>query len=266
MKALLRRAVQRVAGAAGMRVERKRPSTLERLARLGLAPATVIDVGAAYGDWTVECLRTFPSARALLVEPLAEFAELLAARQTELGDHVVVNAAAAREDGEATVFVHADLVGSSMLLEREEHDVDGAPRAVPSVTVDTAVRNANVEPPFLLKLDVQGAELQVLEGARETLRRTEAVILEVTFFDVFSGGTVFHELVDWMQAAGFVVYDIDELLYRPLDGALIQANFAFVPKTSTLRARHAYAASEQRAAQDARMRADFERRRSALRR
>jgi hypothetical protein len=88
----------------------------------------------------------------------------------------------------------------------------------------------------------------VLLGATETLGRTEMVILETSFFPFFEGGLEFQEVIARMHARGFVVYDIVEPLYRPLDGALAQADVVFVPAASSLRDEVAYAAEEQRRA------------------
>jgi FkbM family methyltransferase len=244
----------------GVRVERRRMSPLERMRVLGVAPRTVIDVGAAYGDWSADCQLVFPEAQYVLVEPLAEFEPLLAARAADLGAATVVGVAAAPVPGDATFHVHDDLVGSSLLLETEGAAVDGIERTVPALTVDEISRGHGAGAPYLLKVDVQGAELEVLSGARSTLAESVAVILEVSFFGFFEGGPQFHDVVAWMHDAQFVVYDLIDLMYRPLDGALAQADVVFVPESSPVRRSHAYATVDQRVAQNARFRAEYERR------
>lgn len=221
-----------------------------RLRDSGVVPASVIDVGAALGDWTVACASVFPQARYVLAEPLAEFHERLEGIARSLARAEVVRAAVSDRTGETTLHVHRDLIGSSLLREQEGEHVDGTPRRVETTTVDALVRERDLRPPFLLKLDVQGAEGQVLAGAREMLPACVAVQLEVSFFSFFHGGTRFEELVATMSAAGFVVYDVGSLSYRPLDGALGQADVLFVPEGSPVRRDHAYTSPEQRRAQD----------------
>jgi FkbM family methyltransferase len=227
----------------------------------GIAPKTIIDVGAAYGDWTATCHRVFPAPRYLLVEPLQEFADLLNARVQELGNAVYVPAAAAKASGVQRIHVHPDLVGSSLLLETEGHGVDGFEREIPATTVDEVVRSHEAPGPYLLKVDVQGAELDVLGGAAETLRSTDLIILEVSFFRFFMGGPQFYDVVAYMRETGFVVYDIFNLLYRPLDGALAQADVMFVPNGSPLRSQHIYAGPDQRRAQNQSSQRGYSRRR-----
>lgn len=232
------------------RFERPRPGALDRLRAAGVQPRTILDVGAALGDWTRACRRVFPEARYVAVEPLAEFH----ARLRTIADEVV-EAAAAAETGEATLNVHRDLVGSSLLGEREP-GVDGEPRTVRAVALD----DLEVEGPVLLKVDAQGAELEILRGAERVLGDCAAVQLEVSFFSFFVRGAAFDEVVAFMREHGLVVYDVIGLSHRPLDGALAQADVVFVPEESPARREHVYATPEQRRAQDERFAASIRKR------
>jgi len=253
---LLKRVPRKLAAVAGFELVKRDEGGLRRLAAAGVRPRSVLDVGAALGDWSRACAGVFPEARYVLVEPLAEFRPSLDA----LAFGEVVAAAVAAESGERTLHVHPDLVGSSLLREREGEHVDGMPRQVPVTTVDELVRVHGLQPPFLVKVDVQGAERDVVAGAGRTLADAAALIAEVSFFDFYDGGTPFEELVETMRAASFVVYDIGNLSRRPLDGALSQADVLFVPEDSPARREHIYAAPEQRAAQTAEFAAAIRRR------
>jgi hypothetical protein len=98
--------------------------------------------------------------------------------------------------------------------------------------------------PDLIKLDLQGAELDALEGAPESLKRAKAVLLEVSMIDFEKGMPVIGDVVAFMKAKGHVVYDILGLWHRPLDGALAQGDLLFVPETSALRADRRYWAQD----------------------
>jgi hypothetical protein len=89
--------------------------------------------------------------------------------------------------------------------------------------------------PDLLKLDVQGYELEVLKGAEKALRQMSAILIEVNFIDIHKGAPLIDELVLFLRDKGFVAYDICALTRRPLDQALWQADFIFVPRHSELR-------------------------------
>lgn len=261
------RTVNRLLAPWGLTLQRRSPArasveeALERLPALGLAPETVVDVGGAYGDWSALAGRVFPAARFLIVEPLAEFAPFLEARARTLRRSSVIAAAAGREAGTASLHVHPDYVGTSL---RPEPGLVGQGREVPVVTIDGVVSDERAEGPFVLKLDVQGAELDVLAGAGDTLAQTQLVQLETLLFPFYEGAPALAEVVAFMRSAGFVVYDILDLGYRPLDGALAQVDLLFVPETSALRRQREYATAEQRSAGDQALRALFERRRREL--
>jgi len=220
---------------------------LRQVGSLGFSPATVIDVGAAFGSFAAECYGVFPRAQYVLVEPLGEYEPHLDvflkahASQAEL-----IRAAAAARPGEMTIHVHPDLVGSSLYLEEEVANVNGVPRTVRTVTLDSLVEDLKLKPPFLLKIDVQGAELDVLSGFEKHLQETEFVLLEVSLFKFFEGGPQLHDVVEFMRSRGFVAYDIYDLQYRPLDNALSQVDMAFVKESGRFRQHHYYASRRQR--------------------
>ncbi|MGB0670281.1 MAG: FkbM family methyltransferase [Rhodospirillales bacterium] len=235
---------------------RRRDSTdgvLANLARNGLVPATVIDVGAAFGDFARTASRHFPEARLVLVEPLADYGPALKSTLADLPRARLVQAAASNQAGPITFHVHEDLVGSSLLGEAEGDAVDGQPREVDCIRLDDAL--VNDPGPYLLKADVQGAERAVLEGAEGLLGDCAAVILETSFVEFFDGGPLAHDLIAWMEGQGFRLHDLFGLAHRPLDGALAQADLVFVPVASPLRSEKAYARPDQRAALTAAFRA-----------
>ena len=102
-------------------------------------------------------------------------------------------------------------------------------------TIDEIVKSKGIAAPNFLKLDVQGYELEVLKGAQSTLPQVSAVLAEVNLIDIHKGVHLLDELVLFMRDKGFVAYDICGLARRPLDQALWQADFIFVPRASVLR-------------------------------
>jgi FkbM family methyltransferase len=233
---------------------------LKNARRNGLNPNSIIDVGAAKGEFTRIAAQVFPGKACLMIEPLEEYADWLGALIREKREQMAwVKAAAAGKAGTVILNVHDDLFGSSLLCETEGPAVDGRPRTVRTVRVDDEVSSRQLKVPHLLKVDVQGGELAVLDGAAQSLEGADLVILEVSFFDFFQGGCSVVEVISYMAAKGFVPYDLTMPLYRPLDGSLAQIDVCFAPKSSGLRALHVYATPEQRISQNAAMRAALER-------
>jgi len=263
---LLKASVRRMCALAGFDIRRIAPGvllpaaadsvrhTLEQARLIGFVPQTVIDVGAAYGSFTALCQTVFPRAQYLLIEPLEEYRRLLEEAKQSSGSIEYCLAAAAAHEGEIAINVHPDLVGSSLCREVESGTgVNGVERTVRSVTIDRLVAEKRLSGPYLLKVDVQGAELDVLAGAERTLGDAELVVLEVSFFKFFEAGPECAEVIAYMKGRGFVPYDIVGRQYRPLDGAMSQADIAFVREDGIFRRQHAYATAEQRQAQNRQM-------------
>ncbi len=219
----------------------------------GLAPGTVIDVGAAYGSFALQCRRVFPDARFICIEPLQEYEPLLEKVTKSIPNAEYILAAAASGPKEVTINVHPDLLGSSLYLEAEDSNVNGVPRTVPAIVLDGLTKDERIKAPFLIKIDVQGAELDVLLGVEAILGSTEYIILEVSFFEFFKGGPQFWDVVNFMKSKGFVAYDIWGLQYRPLDNGLSQVDIAFVKETGLFRKYHSYATAGQREDQNKRL-------------
>lgn len=216
---------------------------LEHARRLGLAPQTVIDVGAAMG--TPVLYEAFPEARHLLIEPLTEYVPYLERIVNALPRAEYILAAAAAQPGEVTIHVHPNLQGSSLYALSEPPGVAIVPRTVPAVTLDGVCAERGLPGPYLIKVDVQGAELDVLAGASSILNETEYVVLEVSLFKFLVEGPQLHDVVAYMKASGFVVYDLLGTLYRPLDGALAQMDMAFVRENGLFRQHLAFATTAQ---------------------
>jgi FkbM family methyltransferase len=215
---------------------------LRQLRRLGYVPDTIIDVGAA--DGTPELPEVFPEAYFIWLEPLREFVpalEAMAARHK--GE--VHNAAAGPKEGSIVLHAHPFQYGSSVLPEVDGAVADGEPRDVPLVTLDGLVKGRDVGS-VLLKVDVQGYELDVLNGAKELLPRCEAVILEVSFFRFHSNEPDVFEVISYMKERGFVMYDLFEGHNRPIDNALAQRDILFVQENGRFRTTHNWATPEQR--------------------
>lgn len=87
--------------------------------------------------------------------------------------------------------------------------------------------------PVWLKLDVQGYELRVLEGATRTLPRLDAVELELSLVELYKGQPLFDEVLRVLQDAGFRTADVSPEFVHPATGRMLQANLVALRSGST---------------------------------
>jgi len=197
------------------------------------SPETIIDVGAFIGGWSQIAHQVFPDARFFLVDGNPENRERLSAatRQFNRSDSRI--ALLGPEDrNEVTFYVHTS--GSSIL--RELTSFDREVKSLPMRRLDDVAAEFPCAGPCLLKLDVQGFELEVLRGGRATLRNSEVVILEVSLLPYNDGAPLSAEVVSFMTEAGFAVYDFCGQHRRQSDHALFQTDVVFARNDSPLRA------------------------------
>jgi hypothetical protein len=136
------------------------------------------------------------------------------------------------ETKEAVSFFEIEGGGSSVL-----RDLTNSPYKTATLrmeTLDHVLREKMVTNATLLKLDVQGYELEVLKGATETVKKAEVILLEVSFVDYNESGPLFHEVVAFMKDRGYLVYDIHPLP-RWAGVTLLQADVIFVKENSAFR-------------------------------
>ena len=79
----------------------------------------------------------------------------------------------------------------------------------------------------LLKIDTQGHDLSVLEGASAVLPHTHAVLTEAPLQPIYSGAPAFSEITTWLQSRGFAISGLFPISHRPEDLSLIEMDCCF---------------------------------------
>jgi FkbM family methyltransferase len=214
--------------------------SIANLKRNGLDPRTIIDVGAHVGDWTRTVRRTFPDAAILMVEADPERRPALERVKQELRGpidfHIAVLGALEKE---AVPFYRMSSGAGSSVLE-EQTTFSREIVTLPMTTLDRLVHDRRLQGPFLLKLDVQGYELEVLRGAKAILADVEAILAEVSVLPYNRAAPLLADVVAFLAARGFVAYDVCSLARRESDGALFQTDVIFVPDDHPLRQRRRF--------------------------
>jgi FkbM family methyltransferase len=202
-------------------------AAFEKLAVAGFVPGEIIDVGAAKGLWTKECMQLFPDATYLLVDPLPSNVEALSALATAHKGRVTVwHGAIGATNGTLEIHDHGDQ--SSRYLAADRSLAGTRTLSVPMRSLDSFLEDGTIRQPAVLKADVQGAELDVIKGASATLSLVQAVLLEVSFRRIYRGIPLAAEVIAAMAQHGFRIADICSYAQRSRDGALLQSDVLFV--------------------------------------
>ena len=194
---------------------------------------TVLDIGASVGDSAVLIRAFFPDAVIHSFEPLPECYAVL---QSCLNDDrfYAHNFALGDKNGEFEFYRNEHTPSSSFLNIKEAHT-----RAFPytamtdRVTVqvkrlDDIWESLKISPRAMLKIDVQGYESSVLLGADGSLDQVAAIIIEVSFIELYDNQVLFHDIYEMLTSRGFRYMSDVHRIDDPNTGMPLQANALFI--------------------------------------
>jgi FkbM family methyltransferase len=198
--------------------------------------STVIDVGANRGQFALFALHRFPNAQLLCFEPLGDphhkLVEVVGGDPRVRTQQCAIGSAAGRLRLNIT---HSD--DSSSLLKPTLLQLQHFPKtnSISSVdvdvkTLDDVTEAETLTPPYLLKIDVQGFELEVIKGAKRLLKEDGDLLVEASFVELYSGQALADEVVATLLAQGYRLLGIFSLI-RGLDGVPLQGDFLFSRET-----------------------------------
>jgi FkbM family methyltransferase len=204
-------------------------SRLQNLCHAGFKCTGAIDVGAYHGEWS-KGLRSVWDAPLIGVEPQPSCTPFLERFARSAGGAPIhlEQCALGRESGSV-----------EFLLEETNSRIAPAGHAAGTPVIQVPVKTLGEiilrYPEYfnLLKADVQGFELDVLEGAGDFLQQFEVIILEVSIIRIGPVPT-FLEVMQYMDSRRYRLYDFLPMYYRLRDNALWQGDAFFVRNDSQL--------------------------------
>lgn len=191
--------------------------------------ASVLDVGASDGSWSAECMHAYPDAWYHLIEAQES------AHGSALSDFCrahprtsCVFAAAGPHPGTA-YFDATDPFGG---LASSDPCAGEAILTLPMTTLDAEVHAKSLRPPYLVKLDTHGYEFPILDGAAATLAQANVVVVEMYNFDIAPDCVRFPGMIQRLEDAGFLPFDLVQIRRRPADHCLWQFDLVCLRKTA----------------------------------
>lgn len=182
----------------------------------------VIDVGANIGNTSVKWLKQFPTASVYAFEPLPDLVETLRARTAANSGRIkIFQIAVSDSPGQVQFNVHSDHPSSSSLRPATEESAKVLPFTgktheitVKSDTLDAVLAGESFSE-ALLKLDVQGHELSVLNGALTILPSVRFIQVEINLQPLYDGQPSLTEINNLLADQGFHFIGVTEQFHLP---------------------------------------------------
>lgn len=200
------------------------------------APTVCFDVGANEGQWAGGVLSDDASRRIVSFEPLSDAHRILTEKARAYPNWVLApRMAIGNEDTETIINISGFSQSSSLLPMTHVHS-DAVPETAYVSTETVPVRRLDgVGGEFLrpgdrvyLKIDTQGFEREVLEGATGIMENVVALQVELSFRELYAGETLAAEMMAMIGGLGFQLFGFCNGLRDPKTKALLQADAFFI--------------------------------------
>jgi FkbM family methyltransferase len=232
-ESIRRRRSARLRGTPADRLSPDHIDSLELLELLRDQDISVIyDIGANVGTWTLLAKAIFPDAKIHAFEPIPRHQSAFRTNVAALADVSLHTVALGNREEQAQQLHVTDFSDASSLLPLAAsgraqwgiREIECLP--VTLCRLDDYRIRFGLPAPDLIKLDVQGYELEVLRGARTALTTAKAVIAEVSFVEFYEGQCLFEEFVGFVAGHGFRLKAVG--VNTPLGQPLAQTDGLFV--------------------------------------
>jgi FkbM family methyltransferase len=182
---------------------------VQRCLQAHLKPGDVfLDVGANIGFFSVIGARLVgPRGKVLAIEPVPENVQCITANARINGfDNVeTIAAAAGAEDGAGRLFVADHSGGATLSADDMPPDLVDT-MTVPVLTIDHLVESGRLKTPDLVKIDVEGTEMAVLNGMTRTFAtHRPLVVFEVDDMERTRAEAKFSDIAYWLEGRGYTV-------------------------------------------------------------
>ena len=195
---------------------------------------TVIDVGANIGQFALMMHKIINAAAIFSFEPISECYKELVNKKDQINNLKCFNLALGKETREG-VINRSEFLASSSILDMEPllkevfpYTVKTKQEKIKITSLDKIHNEIDWARKILLKIDVQGYELEVLEGAKNSLNSIDLIIVEVTFHKLYKNQHLFEDVYNFLYLRNFRYRGNFDQIIDPNTGRILQADAIFV--------------------------------------
>ena len=200
----------------------------------GFNAKVIYDIGANKGLWTSKCLEFFPNSNYYLFEPQINLANDIRSKFNN-NKNIQVFPFGVGNKNEEILFTLADRDDSCSFAIEESKARELGFKQIKSriVSLDSFIKENNLKNPDLLKIDAEGFDLEVLEGAVSTIQNhVEIVLIEVGIMNKHIKNDAL-TVMNKMNDLGFRLFEITDL-NRPFNNNLWLSEFVFIRRNGKL--------------------------------
>jgi len=199
----------------------------------------IFDVGANTGQFAGSMRKLGYTGKIVSFEPLSNAYKELQKQAAIDPAWETVNVALGDEEGEKEINISGNSYSSSLLDMKEKHlEASQSAKYIGKETIVIKTMDSIFPQYFtegdklFLKLDTQGYERFVLEGAAKSLEQVICVRMEMSLTTLYEGELLMPDMVNWMMENGFVLWSLEDEYHNPETGQLLQVNGLFVRPVS----------------------------------
>jgi len=198
--------------------------TTINIKKLGYNFKNILDIGAYKGEWTNMMKTVFKDSSYTLIEP--NFHTEL--EPMKLETNISVFHKALSDTVDTTIWYSQNSTGDSIFKERTACFDECSTNTIQTTTLDLLFQNN--ESFDFIKIDTQGAEINILKGGNKLIQNTDFILIELPFIGQYNENVPdFLSHIQFMDSIGFTTYDIVE--QHVIANVLIQIDILFVRKT-----------------------------------
>jgi FkbM family methyltransferase len=195
----------------------------------------IIDIGANVGNYSLELFKLGYKGQIVSFEPLNSAYKKLAYNSKSVQNWVVINCALGDFNGKYEINVSENSDSSSLLGMLPDH-LKNAPNSKYISTEEIEVKKldsifeqiTNKDENVYLKIDTQGFEKAVLDGAINSLKKIKAIQIELSIIPLYENSSDHKVLINFLEQNGFKLISIENGFSNPTTGELLQYDGIFI--------------------------------------
>ena len=198
---------------------------------------TLFDIGANRGQYSKNIREIGYKGKIISFEPLESAFQELKKVSSKNKNWIINNYGLGNKNTKSIINVAGNSYSSSILEMLPSH-FNSAPESkyiaqqeIDIRTLDSIYKSfCNSKDNVMIKIDTQGYEKNVLEGATKSLKNIKIIQLEMSIIPLYKNEMLFIEMIQYLDKRGFQLFSLENGFADPSTGQLLQVDGIFVPK------------------------------------